>query len=89
MARLLALNTLLFLVPFAIYGAYLLATTRSLGGAAAWTTRIVVRLCVVGIVLVLVGLVVLVSFAGTTSNEPYHPAEIIDGQIVPGRFGDE
>ncbi len=89
MARLLALNALFFLVPFVGYAIWLLATKRRFTNPSDWPNRVIIRLCAVGVVFVIVGLVVLVSFSGTSTNETYHPAEIRDGQIVPGRFGDE
>jgi len=89
MARLLALNALFFLVPFAAYAAWLLATKRRVTDPQDWRNRIIIRLSAIGVVFVLIGLVLLVSFSGTSTNETYHPAEIRDGQIVPGRFGDE
>ena len=89
MARLLALNALFFLIPFAGYTGWLLVTKRGLGKAAEWSTRAVLTLSSIGAVFVVIGLVLLVSFSGTLTNEQYFPAEIRDGEIVPGRFGDE
>jgi hypothetical protein len=89
MARLLALNALFFLVPFAGYAGWLLASRRGLGKAADWTNRTVIILSAIGAVFVVIGIVVLVSFSGTSTNEPYFPAEIRDGVLVPGRFGEE
>jgi ABC-type uncharacterized transport system permease subunit len=89
MARLLALNALFFLVPFAAYAGWLLASKRSLGTAADWPNRTVVILSAIGVVFVAIGIIVLVSFSGTDTNEPYFPAEIRDGELIPGRFGEE
>jgi hypothetical protein len=89
MARLLALNALFFLVPFAAYAGWLLFNKRSLGTAADWPNRTVIILSAIGAVFVVIGLILLVSFSGTSTNEPYFPAEIQDGEIVPGRFGEE
>ncbi len=89
MARLLALNALFFLIPFAIYGAWRLLRRQSVTTAADWPTRRILQLCGVGVVFVIVGLIALVSFSGTSTNQQYHPAELQDGQVVPGRFGGE
>jgi Family of unknown function (DUF6111) len=89
MARLLALNALFFLVPFGAYAAWLLATKRTLRSPEDWPTRTIVILSSVGAVFVLIGLVVLVSFSGTSTNETYFPARVQDGELVPGRFGNE
>lgn len=90
MVRILALNALFFLIPFAVYAIWLLATRRNLGTRAEWTNRMITILSVIGAVAVVIGLVVLVSFDADTTNAPYHPATIgEDGQIIPGYFGDE
>lgn len=89
MARLIALNALFFLIPFAAYAAWLLVTKRRVNDPQDWRNRVIIWLCAIGVVFVLIGLVLLVSFSGTTTNETYHPAELQDGQIIPGRFGDE
>lgn len=89
MARLLALNTLIFLAPFAVYAGWLFATKRSVGTAADWTSRVLIILGSIGAVAVVIVLAVFVSFEGNSGGETYFPAQIIDGEIVPGRFGDE
>jgi threonine/homoserine/homoserine lactone efflux protein len=89
MARLLALNALFFLVPFAAYAGWLFATKRTVRSAEDWPTRTVVILSSIGAVFVLIGLVLLVSFSGTSTNETYYPARVQDGELVPGRFGNE
>ncbi len=90
MVRLLALNALFFLVPFAAYAGYLYFTRRNFGNAEDWTTRAITIMSSIGAVAVVIGLVVLVSFEGADTEAPYIPAEIgEDGQIIPGRFGDD
>jgi hypothetical protein len=89
MARLLALNALFFLAPFAAYAVWLLATKRSLRSPDDWPTRTIVILGSIGAACVVIGLVLLVSFSGTSTNETYFPARIQDGELVPGRFGND
>jgi hypothetical protein len=89
MARLLALNAIFFLIPFAVFAIWLYATKRTIGSSAEWTTRTLVVLGSIGAVFVLIGLVVLTISETTTTGENYIPAAIQDGEIVPGRFGDE
>lgn len=87
MVRLLALNALFFLIPFAAYAGYLFVTRRTLGTANDWTARAVTIMSSIGAVAVVVGLAVLVSFEGADTDSTYIPAEIgEDGQIIPGRF---
>ena len=89
MARLLALNAIFFLVPFAIYAGWLFATRRTLGTNADWSNRVIIILCSIGALLVVVGLVVLTTSESTSTGETYYPADIQDGVIVPGHFGDD
>lgn len=88
MARLLALNALFFMVPFAVYAGWLFVKTRSFGSAEDWSNRRIIILCSIGAVFVVIGLVLLTSFSADDSGAPYIPAEIVDGEIVPGRFGE-
>ena len=86
MARLLALNALFFLIPFAAYSGWLFVTRRNLGTSADWSNRTIIILCSIGAVFVVIGLVTLTSFSASTTGETYIPATIEDGRIVPGRF---
>ncbi len=88
MARLLALNAIFFMVPFAIYAGWLYAKRRSFGTAADWSNRVIIILCSIGALFVVIGLVVLTTSESTSTGETYIPADIQDGQIVPGRFGE-
>lgn len=85
MARLLALNALFFVAPFAIYAAYVLATRRRLE-VGDWPARVIVSLCLAGAVIMAIGLFLLTQFSGADPNEQYHPAVLRDGVIVPGGF---
>lgn len=89
MARLLALNAIFFMVPFAVYAGWLFATRRTLGTESDWSTRVIVILCSIGALFVVIGLVVLTASEGTSTSQTYIPADIQDGQIVPGRFVDD
>jgi hypothetical protein len=89
MGRLIALNALFFLLPFAGYGAWLLATRGSLGTARDWPARVVVYLCIGGALIMGVGLVTLTSFSGASPDDDYRPAVLRDGKIVPGGFEPE
>jgi len=84
MGRLLALNAVFFLVPFAIYAAWLGATRRTLVGG--WPYRVVAWLCLAGVGVMAAGLVTLTSFDSSPPGFTYRRAVIRDGQIVPGGF---
>ena len=84
MARLLALDTLFFLLPFAAYVVWLGFARASVGAAINWPLRTIGALSLAGTVLVLIGLVALVSFSGSPPGGQYRPATLKDGKIVPG-----
>ncbi len=86
MTRLLALNALFFLAPFAIYAGWLWASQGAPGKARDWTLKVVLGLCAAGAVLMLIGLVALTTFSGAQPGSVYHPAVVRDGRIVPGGF---
>ena len=86
MARLFALNALFFLVPFAFYAAWLLASRGSLRNAADWPVRVLVGLCIAGALLMAVGIIALTSFSGADPDAEYRPAALRDGRLEPGGF---
>jgi hypothetical protein len=85
MARLLALNALFFLTPFAVYAAYIALTRRRLE-IGDWPARVIVALCLAGALIMAVGLFLLTQFSGAAPNVEYRPAVLRDGVIVPGGF---
>jgi hypothetical protein len=90
MTRLLALNILLFLLPFAVYAGWILIARRRAVTGSDWPARIVLSLSLIGGFIMLTGLVLLTAFSEvSTGDEPYRPPALRDGQIIPGRFGDD
>lgn len=86
MVRLLAVNLLFFLLPFAAYALWLLSTRRSVTGSAHWPVRVILGLAIAGAVLMVAVLVVFTSFTGAPPGAVYIPATIIDGKLIPGHF---
>lgn len=86
MVRLFAFNLLFFLIPFAVYALWLLATRRPVGGTASWPSRVILWLTVAGAVLMVTVLVVFTSFTGAPLGATYVPAKIVEGVLVPGHF---
>lgn len=85
MIRQILIEVVLFLTPFVLYSAILMATRGSLV-PANWSTRAVVVCSVFAVVLVAAGLVL---FEGGRSAPPgtrYVPAQMKDGVFQPGRF---
>ena len=74
----------IFLVPFAIYAAYLIANRVDFMIAASWPAHIVMRLSLAALVLVVVSFVLLAHFSGAPPDSTYIPAHIENGRLIPG-----
>ena len=73
-----------FLIPFAVYALFLLATRSGLLLPSSWPMRIVGRLVIGSLLLVVIGFVLLAQFSGGSPNSTYIPAHIENGRLVPG-----
>jgi len=74
----------LFLIPFVIYAAFLVATRAGVLDPAAWTLRRVAGLVIVSLALVVGSFLLLAQFSGAPPGSTYVPAHIEDGKFVPG-----
>jgi len=84
MIRFLLVRALLFTVPFAIYGAYLLlARARSIVPQhdTPWTWLFVVGLLLVAASFIYVGLT-----EGDSTQGLYVPPHTVNGRVVPGHI---
>ena len=87
MLRFVAFDAVFFLLPFAAYAAWLLATRRGLNSATSWPARTIAYLAVVGAVVMFAAVVVFTSFEGAPPGSVYKPATIGEnGEIIPGHF---
>ena len=86
MARFIAFNAIFFLLPFAGYAAWLVATRGTAGSAADWPVRTVGYLAIAGAVILVASLVVFTTFSGAPPGSRYKPATIQNGKLVPGHF---
>lgn len=86
MARLFAFNVIFFLLPFAIYAGWLLATRGSAANIEDWQGRTVAYLAVGGAVVLTVALVAFTSFRGAPPRGVYQPAVFENGKLVPGHI---
>jgi Family of unknown function (DUF6111) len=75
---------LVFLIPFAVYAAFLLATRSGLMLQSSWPLHVLVRLAIGALLLVVASLVLLAQFSGSPPNSTYVPAHIVNGKLVPG-----
>jgi hypothetical protein len=74
----------LFLTPFVIYAAFLIATRAGVLDPAAWTLRRIAGLVIVSLILVVGSFLLLAQFSGAPPGSTYVPAHIEDGKFVPG-----
>ena len=86
MARYIAFDAVFFLVPFAIYAAWLIFTRGSLKNLDDWQVRTLAYLTIAGSALLLVAVFAFTSFNQVPPSGVYVPAHIENGVIVPGHF---
>jgi len=73
-----------FLIPFAVYALFLVATRSGLLATSSWPVVIIGRLLVGSLLLVLLSLILLAQFSGAPPNSTYFPAHVENGRVVPG-----
>ncbi|HEV7636341.1 MAG TPA: DUF6111 family protein [Bradyrhizobium sp.] len=74
----------IFLIPFVVYAAFLLATRSGLLVQTSWPLHIIAKLAVGSLLLVVVSFVLLAHFSGASPNSTYIPAHIENGKLIPG-----
>ncbi|WP_213774122.1 DUF6111 family protein [Bradyrhizobium sp. dw_78] len=74
----------LFLIPFAVYVVFLIASRSGFLVRASWPLHVVAKLAVGSLVLALIGFALLAHFSGAPPNSTYIPAHIENGKFVPG-----
>jgi len=74
----------LFLTPFVLYAAFLMATRAGVLQPSAWTMPRVASLVVASLVLVIGSFLLLAQFSGAPPGSTYVPAHIEGGKFVPG-----
>jgi hypothetical protein len=74
----------LFLTPFVLYTAFLLATRTVVLQSGAWTMPRLAMLVIVSLALVIGSFLLLAQFSGAPPGATYVPAHIQNGKLVPG-----
>ncbi|HET7887032.1 MAG TPA: DUF6111 family protein [Bradyrhizobium sp.] len=74
----------IFLIPFAVYALFLVATRSGLLVRSSWPVIIVGRLLLGSLLLVVVSLILLAQFSGAPPNSTYVPAHIENGKLIQG-----
>ncbi|MGA2761459.1 MAG: DUF6111 family protein [Candidatus Cybelea sp.] len=83
MIRPIATEIGLFLIPFVLYAAYLLATRAGVVEPKSWTVRRIASLIIASLVLMAGSFLVLAQFGGSPPGSTYVPAHIEGGKFVP------
>jgi Family of unknown function (DUF6111) len=83
MIRPLATEIGLFLTPFVLYAAYLLATRAGLLHPKAWTLPRLAGLIIASLALMTGSFLMLAQFGRPPPGSTYVPAHIEDGKFVP------
>jgi multisubunit Na+/H+ antiporter MnhB subunit len=83
MIRAILEEVLLFLVPFVVFGAILVAMRRNPFRLESWSKR-GLALTIAGLLFAIAGLI-LFGFTAERSTGVYEPAHMENGRLVPGR----
>ncbi|WP_428697995.1 DUF6111 family protein [Stappia sp.] len=85
MLRIILTQLLLFSLPFIGFAIWLFITKKA-QTSENWRKGPMVWLVIAGGVLVIGGLVMLTTREGLPEGKTYRPAELRDGEFVPGHF---
>lgn len=74
----------IFLIPFAIYAMFLVATRTGVLTSGSWPVHVMIRLAIIAFLLTILSLVLLAHFSGAPPDATYVPAHMENGKFVPG-----
>ena len=86
MIRPIATEIGLFLIPFVVYAAFLLATRAGILHPNAWTLPRLAGLVIASLILMVGSFVALVQFGRPPPGSIYEPAHIEAGKFVPQKY---
>uniref|UniRef100_Q07T35 Uncharacterized protein n=1 Tax=Rhodopseudomonas palustris (strain BisA53) TaxID=316055 RepID=Q07T35_RHOP5 len=75
----------IFLIPFAVYALYLLASRSRVLHHTSWPLPVIGWLSLGALSLTILSLVLLANFSGAPPTSTYVPAHIENGRLIPGR----
>jgi hypothetical protein len=84
MIRTILTEAAIFLIPFVLYAAFLIASRSAMLHRASWPLHVVGWLVLAALTLVLASLLLLVHYSGAPPGSTYVPAHIENGRLVPG-----
>jgi hypothetical protein len=74
----------IFLIPFAVYALFLIATRSGVLALSSWPAHLVAKLVLGSLLLVVISFVFLAQFSGAPPDSTYVPAHLEDGKLVDG-----
>ncbi len=74
----------IFLIPFAVYAVFLIATRSGLLVQSSWPMHVIARLSIGALLLVVISFVLLAHYSGASPDSTYVPAHLENGRLVPG-----
>ncbi len=74
----------LFLMPFALYALFLIATRARVLDPKSWPVSTLATLAIVSLLLVVTSFLFLAHLTGAPPGSTYEPARIEDGRFIPG-----
>ena len=74
----------IFLIPFAVYALFLIASRSGLLVQTSWPLHVIGKLAIGALLLVVVSFILLAHFSIGTTNSTYIPAHVENGKFVPG-----
>jgi uncharacterized protein DUF6111 len=74
----------IFLIPFAVYALFLVATRSGVFAQSSWPVHLVAKLVLGSLLLVILSFIMLAHFTGAPPDSTYVPAHIENGKFVPG-----
>ncbi|WP_426440888.1 DUF6111 family protein [Bradyrhizobium genosp. P] len=73
-----------FLIPFAVYAIFLVATRSGVTVPDSWPLHMLAKLTLGALLLVIASFILLAEYTGAPANSTYVPAHIENGRLVPG-----
>jgi hypothetical protein len=74
----------IFLIPFAVYALFLIASRSGLLVQSSWPVHVIAKLVLGSLILVVISFILLARFSGAAPSSTYVPAHIENGKFVPG-----
>ena len=74
----------IFLIPFAVYALFLVASRSGLLMRSSWPVIVIGRLLLGSLLLVVLSLILLAQFTGAAPHSTYVPAHLENGKLIPG-----